>query len=77
MKPKTLPDGRVIVDERCSCGSPRSEHVGRYGPNAATGCERFMWASLIFADGGPCAGCEVAMFERSLCDACDAAEPQT
>jgi len=60
MANKTLPDGRIILDELCECGKHRSEHGAhpvhtRYriaeleGHGSAPGCPQFTWKGFVFA----------------------------
>ncbi len=57
--PRTVPNGRVITDEKCVCGGLRSEHetliTWGHGPGKANAdkpltrdCPRFRWASFVF-----------------------------
>ena len=48
---RELPDGRVVVDERCQCGALRSEHTGfdKHGPGP--NCDRFTWVGFVYEDG--------------------------
>jgi len=52
--PHKLPDGRIIVDEKCSCGCRRSEHEDstyEYGHGKGpAGCEQFVWVSWIMLE---------------------------
>ncbi len=54
------PNGKIIADERCSCGLRRSNHSGSQGHGSAVGCisvrkrvvcPQFTWAGFIYADG--------------------------
>ena len=47
---KELPNGRVIVDERCTCGLLRSEHGGLMGHGGAPDCLQFTWIGWVFED---------------------------
>lgn len=55
--PRTLADGRVIVDEMCACGQPRSRHeasaFGAFGHGhcGASTCKRFTWVAMVFQKG--------------------------
>lgn len=58
--PCLLPDGRLIIDERCTCGALKSEHqTHRYrhtkhkGPCPRTGCGEYTWAEFVFAAPAP------------------------
>jgi len=49
--PRRLPDGRVIVDEKCRCGHLRSEHndtLLNYGHGSLPGvCDQFSWINFV------------------------------
>jgi hypothetical protein len=65
MKQKKLKDGRVIVDERCSCGHLQSEHgPDQYASKLGViveghggclqlecNCQQYRWVGWVFEDG--------------------------
>lgn len=53
---RRMPDGRLILDERCTCGHLRSEHaLPGCGVRATTSnhlecpCLRYTWKTFVFA----------------------------
>jgi hypothetical protein len=52
--PHSLPNGKVVKDERCQCGMLRSQHgPGRFGAFGhgectQTGCVQFTWKERIY-----------------------------
>ncbi len=56
--PATLPDGTIVIDEKCRCGHLRSEHQsalrgaafghGRCKKSRFCGCQKFSWAERIY-----------------------------
>ncbi len=58
--PKTAPDGRIIVDERCLCWAPRSHHMDTtaYGHGACppNNCKKYSFRTYIFGKKGAGAG---------------------
>jgi hypothetical protein len=50
--PCKMPDGRILIDEKCACGCRRSEHEDtplEYGHGKGpAGCERFTWVDRIY-----------------------------
>ena len=53
---RRMPDGRLILDERCTCGHLRSEHESpACGVRASSNhlpcpCRRFTWKAFVFSD---------------------------
>lgn len=54
--PMQRSDGKAVIDERCRCGRPRTEHepggggAFGHGPCAASGCGQFTWAGSVLAE---------------------------
>ena len=48
-----LPNGKTIIDERCTCGALKSQHAGSlvpgHGPMPDGSCNKFTWMEFIFA----------------------------
>lgn len=52
-KPTLLSNGRIIIDEKCTCGELQSKHGGllRCGGTIDETCERFTFKAWVYSDG--------------------------
>jgi hypothetical protein len=53
--PMKMPDGRVVINERCQCGHLRTQHRGIVAHGTceevrACGCEKYSFAEWILLD---------------------------
>jgi hypothetical protein len=52
-KPVKLPNGSIVVNERCVCGKLRTDHGSTitpgHGPCVESGCAAFTWKEFVIA----------------------------